>query len=110
MENSNFKPDNIRQDAVNLVSLFRTIWDGRWLISKITLWFLFGGLILAFVIPKEYTAVTVMVPQISDPKSKLGGLSGLAAMAGSILTLPKSRRLHLRFTRKLSPVPTFSWS
>lgn len=107
MENSNFKPDNIRQDAVNLVSLFRTIWDGRWLISKITLWFLFGGLILAFVIPKEYTAVTVMVPQISDPKSKLGGLSGLAAMAGFNLNITEESEITPKIYPQIITSPDF---
>jgi uncharacterized protein involved in exopolysaccharide biosynthesis len=40
------------------------------------------GLAIALLTPKEYTASTTMVPQISDSKSKLGGLSSLAAMAG----------------------------
>jgi hypothetical protein len=74
--------DRIQEDAINLVGLFSSLWNGRKFILKTTLLFVFFGLLLAFIIPKEYTATTVMVPQISDPKSKLGNLSGLAAMAG----------------------------
>jgi uncharacterized protein involved in exopolysaccharide biosynthesis len=74
--------DRIQEDAINLVGLFSSLWNGRKFILKTTLLFVSFGLLLAFIIPKEFTATTVMVPQISDPKSKLGNLSGLAAMAG----------------------------
>ncbi len=87
------KPEKIREDAINLVGLFRTFWDGKRLILKITLWFTFAGLVLAFVLPKEYTATTVMVPQLSDPKSKLGSLSGLAAMAGFNLNVSEESEI-----------------
>jgi uncharacterized protein involved in exopolysaccharide biosynthesis len=77
--------DKIQEDAINLVGLFSSLWNGRKFILKTTILFVFFGLLLSFIIPKEYTATTVMVPQISDPKSKLGNLSGLAAMAGFTL-------------------------
>lgn len=82
MEKQNQDIDSIRNNAINLVILFRIFWKGKKTILKITFFFSLAGLILAFIIPKEYTATTVMVPQIADPKSKLGSLSGLAAMAG----------------------------
>jgi len=37
---------------------------------------------VAIVTPNEYTATTIMVPQTSGKSSSLGGLGGLAALAG----------------------------
>jgi uncharacterized protein involved in exopolysaccharide biosynthesis len=40
------------------------------------------GVSLALLSPKEYTATTVMVPQMSGKTSAMGGLGSLAALAG----------------------------
>ncbi len=73
--------NNRDNDEIDLLELLQTVWNNRKTIITWTLIFALIGLFVAVFTPKQYTATTVMVPQIS--KSKVGGnLSGLAAMAG----------------------------
>lgn len=86
----NTKRQNQTQETeVDFINLARTFWDGRILVGKLIALSVFIGFFVAILIPNEFTASSTMVPQISDPKSKLAGLSGglsglsgLAAMAG----------------------------
>jgi len=77
------QPKPVADDEIDLLALVKTLWNGR----RIVILSVFTGIILGVVVamlsPKEYTATTVMVPQMgNDSQSKLGGLSGLAALAG----------------------------
>lgn len=74
--------NQVADDEIDLIALAKTIWDGRKFIIKTVLSFMCIGLVVALLSPKEYTASTTLVPQISSGSSKLGGLSSLAAMAG----------------------------
>lgn len=74
--------NQIADDEIDLIALAKTIWDGRKFIIKTVILFMCIGLAIALLSPKEYTASTTMVPQISSGSSKMGGLSSLAAMAG----------------------------
>jgi hypothetical protein len=67
---------------IDLLELARKLWDNRRFILKVTAIFAALGLFVAIFSAKEYTSSVTMVPQISDGKSKAGGLAGLAAMAG----------------------------
>jgi LPS O-antigen subunit length determinant protein (WzzB/FepE family) len=67
---------------IDLLELARKLWDNRRFILKVTAIFAAIGLFVAIFSAKEYTSSVTMVPQISDGKSKAGGLAGLAAMAG----------------------------
>jgi uncharacterized protein involved in exopolysaccharide biosynthesis len=69
-------------DEIDLIALAKTIWDERKFIIKTVILFMVIGLLVAIFSPKEFTASSTMVPQLSNSKSKLGGLSSLAAMAG----------------------------
>ena len=69
-------------DEIDLIELARTVWDGRRVLIKSIAVFFMLGLLIALSSPKQYTATTIMVPQAADVSSKLGGLSGLASMAG----------------------------
>lgn len=69
-------------DEIDLIALAKTIWESRKLIIKTVIVFIIIGVAIAFLTPKEYTATTTMVPQLSSNSNKLGGLSSLAAMAG----------------------------
>jgi uncharacterized protein involved in exopolysaccharide biosynthesis len=69
-------------DEIDLIALAKTLWNGRKLIIKTVLIFMLLGLFIAIFSNKEFTASSTMVPQLSSSKSKLGGLSSLAAMAG----------------------------
>ncbi len=70
-------------EEIDVLALLKQLWIGRKIIIRTTIIGIILGLSIAFLTPKEYTAVTTLVPQTGDSKSdKLGGLSGLAAMAG----------------------------
>ncbi len=69
-------------DEIDLIALAKTMWDGRKSIIITVLIFMVIGLVIALLSAKEFTASSTMVPQLSSNKSKLGGLSSLAAMAG----------------------------
>ncbi|MGQ3679150.1 Wzz/FepE/Etk N-terminal domain-containing protein [Tenacibaculum discolor] len=69
------------QEEIDLLELFKTIWEGRKTVVKFLIVFGLIGLFIALFSAKEFTAFTTLVPQTSD--SKIGGnLGGLAAMAG----------------------------
>ena len=74
-------------DEIDLIALAKTLWNGRKLIIKTVLVFMLFGLFIAVFSDKEYTASSTMVPQLSSNKSKMGGLSSLAAMAGFNLNM-----------------------
>ena len=69
-------------DEIDLLALAKTLWLGRRTVIKSILICGVIGLLIAIFSPKEFIAKTVMVPSGSDGASKLGGLGGLAAMAG----------------------------
>lgn len=70
------------EDEIDLIPILKTIWQNRKIIIRVTAIFMILGLLIALFSPKEYIASSTMVPQLSNNKSKLGGLSSLAAMAG----------------------------
>lgn len=70
------------EQEIDLIELAGKLWKQR---KKIALWGLYGavfGLIVAFSIPREYTATIKLAPEVTDGKSGGGGLGALAAMAG----------------------------
>lgn len=78
----NNKIQHIKEDEIDLIALAKTAWDGRKIIIRSVILFMFIGLFVALLTPNEYTATTTMIPQVSSGSTKLGGLSSLAAMAG----------------------------
>lgn len=76
------KPKAAANDEIDLLALAKTFWKGRRTVTKAILFAAAVGLLIALFSPVEYTATTSMVPQMSQPSGKLGGLSSLAAMAG----------------------------
>ena len=73
---------NVEDDEIDLIALAKTVWRGRKLILAIVFAGMLMGLFVALLSPKEFTASSTMVPQLSSSKSKLGNLSSLAAIAG----------------------------
>jgi len=67
---------------IDFMNLAITFWDGRFVISKIIIISLFIGIFVSLLIPNEFTASSTIIPQISDQKSKLGGLSGISGLSG----------------------------
>ena len=76
------KSNQTAEDEIDLIALAKTLWDSRKFIIITVAIFIVLGLAVALLTPKEYTASTTVVPQISNTSTKLGGLSSLAAMAG----------------------------
>ncbi len=72
----------VDENEIDLIALAKTLWDGRRIIIKTILVFMVLGLFIALFSPKEYSASTTIVPQLSNKNSRLGGLSSLAAIAG----------------------------
>jgi len=114
MTPENTKNQNQTQETeVDFINLARTFWDGRILVGKLIALSVFIGFFVAILIPNEFTASSTMVPQISDPKSKLAGLSGglsglsgLAAMAGINLSTGAGSELSPRtYSSIISSVP-----
>lgn len=84
----------------------RKLWSGRKVILKSFSIFLMIGILIAFLSPKEYMASSTMVPQVTDPKAKLGALSGLAAMAGvNLNSLGGSELVPTTYPEIVSSVP-----
>ena len=70
-----------QEEEIDLLELALKVWAERKWILKCCGYAVIVGLIVAFSIPKEYTATATIAPELSDNKSG-GGLSSLAAMAG----------------------------
>lgn len=71
-----------QEEEIDLLELARKLWNARKRIAK---WAAVGaavGIVVAFSIPKEYSATVKLAPELSSSKKSLGGLSDLAAMAG----------------------------
>src|SRR5665648_816339 len=68
-------PKPTQETEVDFINLARTFWDGRIIIGKLILFGILVGFFVAILIPNEFTASSTMVPQISDPKSKLASVS-----------------------------------
>ena len=76
------KSNQTAEDEIDLIALAKTLWKNRKFIIITVAIFMVLGVAVALLTPKEYTASTTVVPQISNTSTKLGGLSSLAAMAG----------------------------
>jgi len=83
MSPENTKPATpIADDEIDLIALAKTFWSGRRTVLLSILICGILGFLIAIFTSKEFVATTIMVPSGSDAGSKLGGLGGLAAMAG----------------------------
>lgn len=93
-QQTSLQPKPIPDDEIDLISLAKNLWNGRKIIIISLISGAIIGLIVALSSAKEYTVSTVMVPQLGgDSQSKLGGFSGLAALAGINIDLNQSAEL-----------------
>lgn len=70
------------EQEIDLIELAKQLWAERKFLLKCCGVAVIAGLVVAFSIPKEYTTTVKLAPEVSDPSKKMGGLGGLAAMAG----------------------------
>lgn len=83
MSPENIKPaTSVNDDAINLVAFTKVVWSDRRTIIFTTIIFGMLGFFIAIFTSREFIATTIMVPSATEGASKLGGLGGLAAMAG----------------------------
>lgn len=73
---------NVNDDEIDLLALAKTLWLKRKTIVAIIGVFVVLGLAVALLSPKEFTANSVFVPQVSDQNRAGGSLGGLASLAG----------------------------
>ncbi|MDO9592321.1 MAG: Wzz/FepE/Etk N-terminal domain-containing protein [Erysipelotrichaceae bacterium] len=101
------QPKPIADDEIDLLALVKTFWNGRKTIILSVISGAILGIVVAMVSPVEYTATTVMVPQLgNDSQSKLGGLGGLAALAGISLDMSQGSELSpLIYPQIVSSIP-----
>jgi len=92
-QQSPVQPKPIADDEIDLLALVKTLWNGRRTILLSIISGTLLGVAVALLSAKEYTASTVMVPQVGDSQSKLGGLGGLAALAGISMDMPQGADL-----------------
>jgi len=76
--------NNLEEDFIDIIALLKTLWSGKKLIVKTTIFFFIIGCIVALLSPVVYTAQTTFVPQVSEDQmsSSKGGLGSLASLAG----------------------------
>ena len=74
-------PQQYEEQEIDLLELAQKVWAERMLVLKACGIAVLVGLIIAFSIPKEYSA-TVKLASETTGKSATGGMSALAAMAG----------------------------
>ena len=87
-------PSPVSDDEIDLLELVKTLWNGRRTIILSIVICTFLGVAIALLSPVQYTASTVMVPQLGgEGQSKLGGLGGLAALAGINLDMNQGNEL-----------------
>lgn len=75
---------------IDFIDLLRELWKERKFLLKVSGCALIIGLVIAFSLPKEYTTVVKLAPETEDVSKKIGGLGGLAAMAGINLNTSSS--------------------
>ena len=79
--NEELQKSSSSQEEVDLLELALKVWGERKFVLKACGYAVLIGLVIAFSIPREYTANAMIAPELSDNKTT-GGLSSLAAMAG----------------------------
>ena len=83
MSPENTKPITpIADDQIDIIALAKTFWSGRRTVFISIMICGILGFFIAIFSSKEFVASAIIAPSESDAGSKLGGLGGLAAMAG----------------------------
>jgi len=94
-------------DEIDLIALAKTLWNGRRTVIKSIIICGIIGFIVAISSPIEYSASTIMVPQVGGKgQSNLGGLGGLAALAGINLDMNQTAELSpMVYPQIVSSIP-----
>ncbi|WP_420316821.1 Wzz/FepE/Etk N-terminal domain-containing protein [Ekhidna sp.] len=71
-----------KEDEIDLIELVRLTWSKRKLILKVTVIFLFLGILIALTSKVEYEASCKVLPESQNGGPELGGFGGIAGLAG----------------------------
>jgi len=69
------------EDEIDLVELFKVLWDGKWIIIFFTTFVSIVGVIYSLSLPNIYTSKALLVP-VNSSSSMPGALRGYAGLAG----------------------------
>lgn len=78
MEENKHTAAEQEEGGIDIMAMLRSLWDGRKTILICLGIFIVLGLVAALSMKRSYSVTTVMVPQMGDSKSGLGGLAALA--------------------------------
>ena len=87
-----YSQQQIADDEIDLLEIFKTVWAGKWLIIAITALFTCGSVIFALSQPNIYVAEAKLAPtkESQGGMGVLGGqLGGLASLAG--ISMPRGQ-------------------
>ena len=77
-------------DEIDLIEVIRYIWNGRWLIVKVTGIFIVLGLVIALTSQNQYKAEARLLPEVRDTQGgasallrQFGGMGGFNLPAGA---------------------------
>lgn len=73
---------NVNDSTIDIVEIVTKIWSDRKKILKYCGIAAIIGIVIGFSIPKEYTTVVKLAPEISSSGKSMGNLSALAGIAG----------------------------
>lgn len=85
--------DNFRE--INLAALFKSVWQRKIFVMSVTFVFALAGVFYALSLSNVYTSQAILAPASDDAQSalpKLGGMGGLASLAGINLSGGNSNR------------------
>ena len=101
------QPSAPLDDEIDLLALAKKLWFGRVIILQAVAVGAVLGVAIALFSPKVYTATSTIVPQLGgDANSKMGGLGGLAALAGINLDMQQSSELSpIVYPQIVSSIP-----
>ncbi len=82
MTDRNYDMNDTEDEGIDIVDMAKRLWAERRMIFKWAGIAVVVALVVGFSIPKEYTVTVKLAPESSEGGSKMGGLGGLASMAG----------------------------
>ncbi|MBO2551816.1 Wzz/FepE/Etk N-terminal domain-containing protein [Shewanella algae] len=80
-----FSANTMRDDEIDLRELFAVIWQGKWLISGVTLVFAVASVVIALMMPNIYKSEALLAP--ASEEQGAGGLAGLASQFGGLASM-----------------------
>ena len=95
------------EESIDFLKLAKTLWAGRKTLFISLLIGMILGIFVAIFTPNEFTATSIIVPQMgASTSSKLGGLGGLAALAGINLDMAQGSEMSpLIYPKIVSSIP-----